>query len=93
MTAGKVDEVVCDNWKSSFLPRLKLTGIHFRDELQYISHVGSKKSKIDQSKLEKQLVSDCKTNYMDSLRLVMEVLFIMNFFHNEKVIFNYIFSL
>ena len=90
-TAGKVDRgCLCDNWKSSFLPRT----FNWRTFSRRVTaHQVSKKSKIDQSKLEKQLVSDCKTNYMGGLRLVMKVLFIMIFFHNEKVIFRYVFSL
>ena len=43
---------------------LYLTGVHFRGELQHVGDVVSKKSSADQSELEKQVVSDCKTDYM-----------------------------
>ena len=53
---------LCDNWKPSLLPYL--AGVYFRAELHHVGHVGEQKSIVDQSKLEKWLVSDCKTNYM-----------------------------
>ena len=46
---------------------LYLTEVHFRGELQHVGDVMSKKSSVDQSELEKKVVSDCKTNYMHNL--------------------------
>ena len=42
-----------------------LTGLHFRGKLQHVGYVSEQKQKIDhQSELKKEVVSDCKTNYM-----------------------------
>ena len=49
-------------WYPTFCLAFYLTGVLFRDESQHVGQVVSKS--VEQSKLEKQLVSDCKTNYM-----------------------------
>ena len=43
---------------------LYLTGVHFRGELQHGGDVVSKKSSVDQSEREKQVVSYCQMYYM-----------------------------
>ena len=45
-----------------FCLALYSTGVHFRGELQHVGEVSAqKKSSVDQLELEKQVVSDCKT--------------------------------
>ena len=50
----------------AFCLGLYLTGVHYRDKLQFVLVMWvSKKLSVDQSKLEKYLVSDCqRRNYM-----------------------------
>lgn len=48
----------------AFCLTLYLTGVHFRGGLQNVGHALSKKSSVNQSKLEKSWVPDCKTNYI-----------------------------
>ena len=55
-------DCVCEN--PGFCLVLYLTGVHFRVELQHAGHVVGKKSSVDQSELEKWVVSDCQWNYM-----------------------------
>ena len=49
----------------AFCLALCLTGVYFRGKLQHVGDVMSKKSNVNQSELEKQVVSDCNTNYME----------------------------
>ena len=53
---------LCDNSKPSFLPRL--TGVHFRGELQHVGHVGEQKLKCQSIRTRKIAGVRCKTNYM-----------------------------
>ena len=56
---------VYDNWKPGFLPHLIFEQRTFlRRVTAHWSRGQAKKSSVDQSELEKEVVSDCKKNYM-----------------------------
>ena len=47
-----------------FCLALYLTGVYFRGKLQHVRQVGGQKSTVDQSEFKKQVVSDCRRNYV-----------------------------
>ena len=54
------------NWYPTFWLTFYLADVHFRGELQHVDDVVSKRSNVDQSELETQLVSDCKTEIYEN---------------------------
>ena len=61
---GSLEGVYVTIVHPAFCPFLYLTGVHFRGELQHGGDVSQQKIIVDQSELEKQVVSHCQMYYM-----------------------------